>query len=227
MSIPGGREALLFDLDGTLVDSVPDMADAVDRTLEHFGLPPAGEERVRIWVGDGAREMLVRALDGGAGTPPDEAVLDEALAIFLDCYRQRLYVRSRVYPGVREGLDRLAEAGYRMACVTNKREFMARGLVAAAGLDHRLPIVVGSDTTESRKPSPVPLRHALELLGVPVSGALMVGDSGTDVAAARNAGMPVVCVPYGYNRGIDIHEAGADLVVDDMMALYTLLQAAA
>ena len=222
-----GRSALLFDLDGTLVDSAPDMADAVDRMLQDLGRPPVGEAQVRCWVGNGARRLVTRALTGKLDGEANGHLVDQAHAAFIGHYRAGLCVRSRLYPGVRQGLDALREAGHAMACVTNKPEPLARDLLAALGLDEVLPVVVGGDTTPARKPDPRPLRHALARLGATVDQALMVGDSRTDIAAARNAGVPVVCVPYGYNHGEDIRQAGADAVVDDIMTLHRRLTEAA
>ncbi len=218
---------LLFDLDGTLVDSAPDIADAVDAMLRQFGREPVGEERVRLWVGNGAQRLIMRALTGAMDGEPDEALTREALDCFLELYRQCLSVRSRLYPGVREGLDRLRADGYRLACVTNKPASLARPLLRDLGLSDDFPVVVGGDTTPEKKPSASPLRHAMELLRSAPQQTLMVGDSRNDVLAARNAGVPVVCVPYGYNHGGDVRDTGPDAVVDDFLALHALLRRAA
>ncbi|MCC5856624.1 MAG: phosphoglycolate phosphatase [Ectothiorhodospiraceae bacterium] len=220
-------EALLFDLDGTLVDSAPDLADAVDAMLRSYGREPVGEERVRLWVGNGAQRLVMRALTGDMHGDPGEAMTREALSRFLELYRQRLSVRSRLYSGVREGLDRLRADGYRLACVTNKPEGLARPLLQDLGLGDDFPVVVGGDTTPEKKPSAVPLQHAMFLLGSRADRTLMVGDSRNDVEAARNAGVPVVCVPYGYNHGGDVRDTGPDAVVDDFLALHALLRQAA
>ncbi len=218
---------LLFDLDGTLIDSAPDIADAVDRMLHQYGREPVGEDQVRLWVGNGAQRLVMRTLTGEMDGDPGEALTQEALACFLDLYRQRLSVRSRLYPGVREGLDRLRADGYRLACVTNKPEALARPLLQDLGMGAHFPVVVGGDTTAEKKPSAVPLQHAMRLLGSNAGQTLMVGDSRNDVVAARNAGVPVVCVPYGYNHGGDVRDTNPDAVVDDFLALHALLRQAA
>lgn len=220
----GGREAVLFDLDGTLVDSVPDMADAIDRILLAMGRDPVGEDAVRGWVGNGARRLVTRALTGDPEAEADEALVDEALHRFLADYRQALCVRSHLYPGVREGLEALRRDGYRLACVTNKPEALAVTLLHQLNLSGLLPVVVGGDTTAERKPSALPLFHALRQLGCEADRAVMIGDSATDIAAARNAGVPVLCVPYGYNHGLDVRRAGADAIVDDIMSAHRLLK---
>ncbi|MCP1673019.1 phosphoglycolate phosphatase [Natronocella acetinitrilica] len=224
--VPSSRDILLFDLDGTLVDSAPDMADAVDAMLVQLGKQPVGEARVRDWVGNGARRLVMRALTGDMDGEVEAARADQALTLFLEAYRAALCVRSRLYPGVREGLDALRGAGFRLACVTNKPELLAVDLVNQLGLAAHLPVVVGGDTTAERKPSAQPLLHALRQLDGSPQRAIMVGDSVNDISAGRNAGMPVYCVPYGYNHGMNIRDAGADAVVDDIMALYRLLGSA-
>lgn len=223
-----GIRALLFDLDGTLVDSVPDMADAIDRVLPRLGLPKAGEEQVQNWAGNGAAKLVERALKEQSGKEPASDECKSALALFLEEYRQRLFVRSQVYPGVREGLDRMRADGYRLGCVTNKPEFMAAGLLNEMGYGPAwFPVVVGGDTLTVKKPDPAPLHHAMQALGVSAEQTLMVGDSITDVRSARNAGIGVVCVPYGYNHGNDIREAEPDLVVESLLELHRLLREAA
>ncbi|MCC5810062.1 MAG: phosphoglycolate phosphatase [Ectothiorhodospiraceae bacterium] len=222
-----GVNTLLFDLDGTLIDSAPDLADAVDRMLEQLGRAPAGEAQVRRWVGNGAQKLVMRALTGDMHGDPDPELTQRALALFLESYRRQLSLRSRLYPGVREGLDRLLADGYRLACVTNKPEALARPLLEELGLGCDLPVIVGGDTTAEKKPSALPLQFAMGRLGSTTSNTMMVGDSRNDVEAARNAGVPVVCVPYGYNHGGDIREAAPDAVVNDFLALHHLLRSAA
>ncbi len=219
--------ALLFDLDGTLVDSAPDMAVAVDRMLVDVGHPAAGEERVRRWVGNGARRLVMRALTGRVDGEPPEADVDRALTLFLRYYEERLSVRSRLYPGTRGGLDRLRTDGYGLACVTNKPEGLARQLLRDMGLDDVLPVVVGGDTLTVRKPDPAPLHHAMAALGAPAEHTLMVGDSRADVDAGRNAGTGVVCVPYGYSQGEDVNAMAPDAVVASIEELHGFLRGAA
>ncbi|MDN3516144.1 phosphoglycolate phosphatase [Aquisalimonas lutea] len=218
-----GIRTVLFDLDGTLVDSAPDMAVAVDRMLAELGRPPAGVERVRRWVGNGARRLVMRALTGDMdGAPPDDET-ERALAAFLAYYGERLSVDSRVYPGVVDGLDRLRADGYGLACVTNKPEALARALLDATGLGRYLPVVVGGDTLPERKPEAAPLHYAMAALGGRPERTLMVGDSRADVDAGRNAGTGVVCVPYGYNGGEDVRAMGPDAVVGSIEELHDRL----
>ena len=220
-----GIRALLFDLDGTLVDSAPDMAVAVDRMLSGVGRPPVGEAQVRQWVGNGARRLVMRALTGRHDGEPTEAETEHAVAAFLDYYGERLSEYSVLYPGTRAGLDRLQADGYRLACVTNKPEALARRLLDEIGLAAHFPVVVGGDTLPVRKPDPAPVHHAIAALGATPASTIMVGDSRADVDAGRNAGTFVVCVPYGYSQGEDVAAMAPDAIVDSIDDLHRLLAA--
>ena len=190
-------EAIFFDLDGTLVDSVPDLTVAVDAMLRQLGLPPRGEDKVRQWVGNGAEKLIRRALaDDEAGEAPDE-LADQARPLFFAAYREHICVYSRLYPGVVDGLGALYAEGLRLACVTNKRAELALPLLETIGIGHFFDTVIGGECTPRHKPAPDALLLAAERLQVDIDRGLMVGDSVNDVGAARNAGCPVVCVPYG------------------------------
>lgn len=214
-----GRElkALLFDLDGTLIDSVPDIAAAVDRALAANAYPPAGEAKIRQWVGNGARKLVERAaanaLEVAEGAAPD-AVVEALLASFFDFYGKASCVKTCLYPGVLEALEYWQRQGIAMACVTNKPERFSRDILIGLELDGLLPVLVGGDTLPQRKPDPAQLYLACEQLGVAVENAVMVGDSRNDIDAARAAGMPVACVSYGYNHGAPVAEANPDILVD-------------
>jgi phosphoglycolate phosphatase len=218
---------LLFDLDGTLVDSVPDLAAAVDSMMVKLNLPACGEARVRNWVGNGAERLVKRALTGEMETEPEQALFDRAYPLFLDAYAAATDARSKLYAGVAEGLAWATAAGYRMACVTNKPERFTLPLLAGLGIAHHFEFVVSGDTLPVKKPDPAPLLHAADFFKVPPGQALMVGDSVNDVRAARAAGFQVICVPYGYNHGRDIHEAEPDAVIESLHELQTYLEQAA
>lgn len=210
--------ACLFDLDGTLIDSAPDLHASLNHCLHRRDLPSVDEDLVRRWVGQGARRLIEQAL-AQLGQPAVAADIDAMFAAFLDYYEAHVVEHSRLYPGVQETLGALHAAGIPMACVTNKYEGLSRHLLAEIGLADFLPVVIGGDTLDERKPHPAPLLEACARLRQPVARSLMVGDSSNDIDAARAAGMPVVCVSYGYNHGEDIHAAGADAVVDSLLAL--------
>ncbi len=219
--------AILLDLDGTLVDSAPDLAAAVNRLLAERGADAVTEAQVRDWTGDGARRLVARALGDRLGEEPAEADLDGALERFLALYEEGVYVRSRPYPGVIEGVQRLAAAGLRLAVVTNKPQRLVEPILEPMGIRESIDAIVGGESTEAKKPDPEPLRLAMERLGAASATVLMVGDSATDVEAARNAGVPVACVPYGYRRGVAPAELGADAVIEDLRELSGLLRGAA
>jgi len=217
-------EAVFLDLDGTLIDSVPDLTAAVDAMLVQLDLPPRGEAKVRQWVGNGADNLIRRALtDRSDGDPPAE-LFEAARPLFKAAYRQYLCVHSRLYGGVAEGLNGLRERGLRLACITNKPAEFALPLIERMGIGQFFDTLVGGDCTPNKKPAPDALLLAAERLNVPIERALMVGDSSNDVGAARNAGCPVVAVPYGYNHGRDIREAQPDAIVESIAELPALLQ---
>lgn len=218
---------ILLDLDGTLVDSVPDLAYSVDVMLERLGLPKRGEAQVRRWVGNGVERLVGRALTGTMDGAPDPALFERALPLFMEIYAANTSARSVLYPGVREGLDYLRAAGYRLGCVTNKPGRFTEPLLRALGIRDYFELVVSGDTLSRKKPDPEPLLHAARHFGVRPDEALMVGDSVSDVKAARAAGFRVVCVSYGYNHGMDIRAAQPDAVIDSLVQLRELLERAA
>ena len=214
-----GTEMVLFDLDGTLVDSVPDLAFCVNEALAQLGRAPQPEERVREWVGNGVERLVKRALIGQLEGEPDAELYARAEPIFMDLYAENSSRRSVLYPGVREGLDYLKGAGYRLACVTNKAARFTGPLLRDLGIAPYFELVVAGDTLPQKKPAPEPLLYAADFFKVSPEHALMVGDSVNDVKAARAAGFTIACVPYGYNHGNDIREAEPDLVIASIAEL--------
>ncbi len=221
----GKPRLVLIDLDGTLVDSVPDLAWAVDRTLEELGRPPAGEDRVRNWVGNGVERLIKRALTGTLDGEPEGDLFATALPIFQRHYHEINGRLSHPFPGVVEGLNALRGTGVDLGCVTNKAEAFTLPLLEKLGLRSFFRLVVSGDTTPHKKPHPAPLLHAAEHFALPPETGLMVGDSRHDVEAARSAGFQVVAVTYGYNHGEDIRASRPDAVVDRLDQIPPLLQA--
>lgn len=219
--------ALFFDLDGTLVDSVPDLTAAVNVMLGQLDLPARAEQQVRDWVGNGVDNLIHRALTDDMAGRADPALFARAKPLYKAAYAEHLSAHSTLYPGVREGLTRLHAAGFPMACVTNKSAEFARPLLGYLGIAHYFGTMVGGECVAHPKPAPDALLLCAERLGAPIAYSLMVGDSLNDVGAARNAGCPVVCVPYGYNHGRDIREAKPDAVIDSIADLPRLLGRAA
>jgi len=206
---------VLFDLDGTLVDSAADIAEAVNRTLDELGHDREDEAMVRSWIGLGARVLLDSALRH-AGS---RASVEETLPRFMAHYEACLLLSARLYPGTTETLAALAEAGVAVSMATNKPERMARVLADAMGIGRFFAHIVGGDTLAERKPSAMPLLHLAALHGVAARDALMVGDSEADAGAARAAGMDLVLLRHGYPRDFDLDRAGAVAVLDDLGGL--------
>jgi phosphoglycolate phosphatase len=217
--LPG---AAVFDLDGTLVDSVPDLAAALNRVLAEAGLPPHSRDAVARMVGHGVARLVERGF-AAAGAPLDLAALPRWVDRFLHFYAEDLSTLTRPYPGVPEALDALAAAGWRLGVCTNKPTRLSVRLLDALGLLARFGAVVGGDATPERKPHPAPLRTTLDQLGVPAAAAVFVGDSETDVLTARAVGLPVVLVRYGYTA-MPPEALAADVVVDDLSNLPALLE---
>ncbi|MEO1818270.1 phosphoglycolate phosphatase [Pseudomonas sp.] len=210
---------VMFDLDGTLIDSVPDLAAAVDVMLRQLGRDPAGDDQVRHWVGNGARVLVRRALAGGmAHEHIDEGATEQALALFLEAYAGD-HSRSTVYPGVRALLDQLQADQVPLALVTNKPSRFVPKLLADKRLGGYFRWLVGGDTLPVQKPDPAALNWVMQQAAVSAAQALFVGDSRSDVLAARAAGVPVVAVSYGYNHGQSIATENPDLLVDSLDAL--------
>ncbi len=205
---------VLIDLDGTLVDSVPDLAVAVDKTMIDLGLKVHGEDKVRNWVGNGVERLVKRMLTDDLHAEPDEDLFAKAYPIFFKHYTEANGKYSRLFPGVKLGLEQLRSAGFLLACVTNKAESFTLPLLAALGILEFFGTVVSGDTLQYKKPRPEPLLHAAKFFAVNPNESLMIGDSMHDVEAARNAGFAVVAVSYGYNHGVDIRAASPDAVVD-------------
>jgi phosphoglycolate phosphatase len=214
---------ILIDVDGTMVDSVPDLAYCVDELMKALDRPVHGEARVRNWVGNGVERLVRRALVGQLDGEPPEEDFARAYPIFVELYAVNTSVRSRLYPGVREGIDWLKSQGYRLGCVTNKAARFTLPLLTDLGVRDDFELVVSGDTMPVKKPDPAPLLHAARYFGVAAGESLMVGDSVSDVRAARAAGFQIVCVSYGYNHGVDVRTAHPDAVIDSLVELRSLL----
>jgi phosphoglycolate phosphatase len=220
-------DMILIDVDGTLVDSVPDLAYCVDAMQARLGRPARGEAAVRNWVGNGVERLVERALTGELDGVPDAQDFQRAFPVFLDLYARNTSQRSRLYPGVRESLEHFRTHGYALGCVTNKAARFTEPLLEDLGIAGYFSIIISGDTLPQKKPDPAPLRHAAEFFGVAPEAALMIGDSVSDVKAARAAGFQIVCMSYGYNHGEDIRDARPDAVVDTMTEILPLLEQAA
>ena len=205
---------ILFDLDGTLIDSVPDLSFCVDEMMKQIGMPVRGEVLVRKWVGNGVQRLVERALVGANQGMPDQDLMDRAYPIFLKLYKHNNALHSCVYDGVVEGLKWILAQGYRIACVTNKPQAFTIPLLKRKGLYDYFECIVSGDTCAEKKPHPMPLLHAAKLMNVWPKNGLMVGDSRSDVQAARSAGFYIFCMTYGYNHGEDIRDYKPDVIME-------------
>ena len=212
-------EMILIDVDGTLVDSVPDLAFCVDEMLQQLGMPERGEAAVRHWVGNGVERLVKRALLNQLNGEPDQALFEKALPIFRQLYAENTSKRSFLYEGVKEGLDYMKKSGYRLGCVTNKAGEFTLPILRDLGVEDYFEVIICGDDTARKKPDPLPLLTAAERMSVKPENSLMLGDSQSDVKAARAAGFQIVCMSYGYNHGEDIRSFAPDAVIDSFTEL--------
>jgi phosphoglycolate phosphatase len=209
-------KAVMIDLDGTLADTVPDLAVATNLMLRDMGRPELAPEFVRTFVGKGIPKLVERALAGRLDGSIPEEVLARAVPVFERCYTAVNGRHSAVYPGVREGLSALRAAGFPLACVTNKAGSFTVALLDHLDLARFFEQVVAGDTLPQKKPDPAPLLYAARNFHVAPGEMLVVGDSVNDALAARAAGCPVFCVTYGYNEGRDVRELDVDAIVTSL-----------
>ena len=224
MSVNFSPKLVLIDLDGTLIDTVPDLTRCVDEMMAELSLPLRGEDKVRTWVGNGVERLVRRALTDSMDGEPDEALFERAYPIFLKLYHQHNGRFCKLYDGVKEGLNGLANKNLIVACVTNKAATFTEPLLKMLGIYDYFALVVSGDTVERKKPDPMQLLHAAEHFNIKPEECLMVGDSVNDVKAARAASFSIVCVPYGYNHGKDIRDSNPDLVIDSLAELLKCIQ---
>tara|TARA_R110002153_G_scaffold18021_4_gene63126 strand:+ start:5531 stop:6199 length:669 start_codon:yes stop_codon:yes gene_type:complete len=215
-------EMVLIDLDGTLVDSVPDLAWCVDEMMKALDMPIRGEGKVRLWVGNGVPRLIERALVDQLDGVPDKALYAKAQPIFMALYADNSSKRSQLYPAVKEGLIWLKSQGIKLGCVTNKDEQFTLPILKTLGLYDFFEIVISGDTLPLKKPDPAPLLHGAKFFGIDPKNAMMIGDSISDVKASRAAGFSIVCLSYGYNHGVDIRTASPDAVIDTFAELADL-----
>lgn len=211
-------DAVLLDLDGTLLDTAPDLVTAANAMLADLSRPPLPAEHVISFVGKGAERLVHRVLTGDLDGQADPAMMSRAMPRFLAHYERENGRQTRPYPGVHEGLATMRARGLRLACVTNKPQRFTDSLLAHTGLARFFELVLGGDALPRRKPDPLPMLHACERLGVPPERAIVIGDSLNDAQAARAAGIPVLLVPYGYNEGCEVRELDADGIVPTLLS---------
>ncbi len=224
MALARGIAAVMLDLDGTLLDTIPDLAAAAERMLTGLDLPPCSQEEIRTFVGKGIPNLVERCLRASAGEARAPALQEQALALFQDVYFEESGRRSSVYPGVLEGLAQFRAMRLRLACVTNKAARFTLPLLEQKGLASWFELVVSGDTLARKKPDPMQLLHICGAFGLAPASVLLIGDSVNDALAARAAGCPVVCVSYGYNEGEDVRNLDCDAIVDSLSEAANSLQ---
>ena len=215
-------DLVMFDLDGTLIDTLPDIVEALDGAFGSHGLPAPGMERARLWVGNGSKRLLRRALAVHLECEEAEvpaALYDDVEAAFFDNYASSSHRQGALYPGVQKTLAHLEASGTPMAVVTNKPGRFTGSVLGAYGIAAHFSLVLSGDSLAACKPDPEPLHHVMRVLDCEPQRALMIGDSRNDVLAARAAMVPVVCVDYGYNYGESVHDLDANMVVGDISTL--------
>lgn len=226
--IKGNKTVLLFDLDGTLLDSAPDLAAAINEMLISLSLKVFSQEVIRGWVGNGAKTLVERALSHSINNQSEnrkfsEAEINNALAIFLTYYQHKLCVESVLYNGVKKTLLALKKQGYRLAIITNKPTIFIAPIIVSYNLTDLFELQLGGDSLKERKPHPLPLLHACKVLNVSTDECIMIGDSKNDILAAKAANMQSIGLTYGYNYGEDINTHKPDWCLDTFPELIPLL----
>jgi phosphoglycolate phosphatase len=210
-------DAILFDLDGTLIETAPEICDAVNDTLAHFDLGFVSQTLVNDWIGHGTRELLIQALAFVGMTTQEKIRQSPGLLPiakeFDRNYQKRCGSRSHLYPHVREVLATLRKQGVKLAVVTNKEGRYTQTILSVHNLTDQFDAVISGDSLPTKKPNPAGIQHCLDQFSVSKERALFVGDSSIDVATARNAGVAVWALPYGYNMGQPIESCEPDRVI--------------
>jgi len=219
-------KAVIIDLDGTLADSVPDLAAAANRMLRELARPDLPESLIRTFVGKGIPKLVERVLAGSLEGSVPETALKAALPVYERCYAGVNGKHTTLFPGVTEGLEALRTAQLPLACVTNKAERFTTPLLEQLGIAPYFSQVIAGDTLPQKKPDPAPLLYACRRFGIEPREMLMIGDSMNDAQAARTAGCPVFCVTYGYNEGRDVRELDVDAIVPTLFEATRLIQKA-
>jgi len=214
---------ICFDLDGTLVNSVPDLRLALNAMLDDLSLAHVNGLIVKTWVGDGIAKMVERCLLHVQGKVSTESELAAAIVVFEDYYLQFLNTESGLYPAVKSTLFSLQDKGYKIALITNKSEQFLPKLLAYFGINRCFDLLVGGDSLAKNKPDPMQVNHACEYFGVTKSQVVMVGDSCNDILAGQNAQVKTIALTYGYNYGKPIADINPDYIINHFDELLTLL----
>ncbi|WP_020167483.1 MULTISPECIES: phosphoglycolate phosphatase [Methylotenera] len=213
---------VMFDLDGTLIDTAPQIAEAMNLTLADLGLNKLPDSQITGYIGDGTTALIKRCLSGDLDSEPDARLFEQAQMAYFAHYANNVS-ESLPYKNVMANLQAVKDEGFKMACVTNKPEKFTLPLLQSSGLLDFFELVVSGDSLPKKKPDPMQLQYICAKLGVLKSQAILVGDSNTDIAAARAAGCGIITVPYGYNQGKPIDANTVDAIINDLNELTTIL----
>jgi len=217
INFPLPIKAVVIDLDGTLLDTAPDLADAAIAMAEELGLPAIDLATVKTYIGNGVSRLVKRVLTRVMDAEPDAELFGRALPSYEKHYAAHVSRKSQVFPGVREGIEALKQAGLHVACITNKAEKFTVPLLKDTGLFDCFELILSGDTLPKKKPDPMPLLYACKHFGITPKDLLLIGDSLNDAQAARAAACHVFVVPYGYNRGRDVRELDVDAIVPTLL----------
>jgi len=214
---------IVIDLDGTMLHTAPELAECANRMLSEMGRSELSQETLMSYIGNGVAKFVKRALTVDMNAEPDAALYEQAAPLF-DKHYTELVSQSKPFDGVIAGLEAMKAAGFRLGCITNKAERFTLPLLKDIDLAKYFEIVLAGDTLPEKKPHPMPLLHAAKFFGVPIENLLLIGDSLNDTVAARNAGCPVFCVPYGYNHGEPVDGLDLDGIIADLPAALPLMK---
>lgn len=223
---PLAVKAVVIDLDGTLLHTAPDLGEAANRMLAELGMPAIEDSLLKTFIGNGVTRLIKRVLTRDLDGEPDAELFARAKPIYEKHYAEVVSLHSRPFPDVVEGLQAMKQAGYRLACITNKAEKFTVPLLKDTELFDYFELILSGDSLPKMKPDPLPLLHACEHFAIAPDELLLIGDSLNDTQAARAAGCHVFCVPYGYNRGQHVSQLDNDAVVDSLLAATKLIRKA-
>jgi len=215
--------AIFFDLDGTLIDSAPDISSALELTFQALKIEPHSEQKVRQWVGNGVEKLLHRALTNSMDGTAEENIMNKARDVFFKEYKKNIGLYSKLYEGVEETLTKLSKQHFLLACITNKNRAFTIPLLEKLKVKNYFNTIVCGDDVKHKKPAADHLLAGTRQLGVTVDQCLMVGDSKTDVTAANNANMNIICVDYGYNQGENLNSLKIHSLISDFREIQPLL----
>ncbi|MDE2389367.1 MAG: phosphoglycolate phosphatase [Betaproteobacteria bacterium] len=217
-------KVIMIDLDGTLLDTAEDLALSANLMLKDLNMPEQSTATIRSYIGKGIQKLVKRTLTGQLDGEPDAALFERALPIYEKHYATHLSVNTRPYPGVLEGIQAMQQAGFELACITNKAEAFTLPLLRATGLFDKFEIILSGDSLPRKKPDPMPLTHICKHFNTQPHEALLIGDSLNDAIAARAAGCHVFCVTYGYNEGRNVYELDCDAIVESLQDASKLIK---